>query len=350
MDSRYFSKKVVEWYQKNKRTLPWRDTSDPYKVWLSEIILQQTRVQQGLPYYKQFVKKFPTVRALAQASEEQVLRAWQGLGYYTRARNLHRCARLVRTRHNGKFPDSYSALLTLPGIGQYTAAAIASICYNEPVAVVDGNVFRVLARVFGIHQPINTSAGKKIFSDLANSLIPETQPALFNQAIMEFGALHCTPRNPFCADCIFKKQCVAYAGNLQAVLPVKQKKKSVRTRHFTYVVFRSDNALFMKKRSGNDIWKGLYDFYLIETPRPLLKPEQMLKKEIGTNYFNGEGFTRFHHQYKHVLSHQVVLARFMVTNAVPAKHLGLTKFTRKTIETLPKPTLITRFLKDAELL
>jgi len=350
MDSRYFSKKVVEWYQQNKRNLPWRDTTDPYKVWLSEIILQQTRVQQGLPYYKEFVEKFPTVKVLAQASEQRVLRAWQGLGYYTRARNLHRCARLVHTRFNGKFPDNYAALVTLPGIGPYTAAAIASICYNEPVAVVDGNVFRVLARVFGIHQPINTSTGKKIFSELANSLIPKSQPALFNQAIMEFGALQCIPRNPLCAGCIFKKQCAAHTGSLQAALPVKLKKKTIRTRYFTYLVFRSGNALYMKKRSEKDIWKGLYDFYLLETTRPLTKPEQVLKKQIGAKYVNGNGFTRFHHQYRHVLSHQVVLARFMVINGLPAKQLGLTKFTGKTIEALPKPALITRFLKEAELL
>lgn len=348
MDSRYFSKKVVEWYLKNKRNLPWRNTTDPYKVWLSEIILQQTRVQQGLPYYQQFVKKFPTVRVLAQATEQSVLRTWQGLGYYTRARNLHRCARMVSSQLDGKFPETYAALLNLPGIGQYTAAAIASICFNEPVAVVDGNVFRVLARVFGIHHPVNAPAGKKIVTELANTLIDKNNPALFNQAIMEFGALHCTPRNPKCSDCIFKKHCVANAGGLQPELPAKVKKKASRKRYFMYVVFRSGNSLYMKKRSGNDIWKGLYDFYLMESKKPVTNLSRAMKKEFGSNLSTGNEFS--HHQYKHVLSHQVILARFAVVNTTPPKQFGLMKVGYKTVEKLPKPILITRFLKDLQLL
>lgn len=350
MDSRYFSKKVVEWYLENKRNLPWRNTTDPYKVWLSEIILQQTRVEQGLPYYTLFTKKFPTVRALADAPVQLVLRAWQGLGYYTRARNLHRCARIVARQLNGKFPDNYAALLKLPGIGNYTAAAIASICFDEPVAVVDGNVFRVLARVFGIYEPINSVKGKHHFNELANKLIDKNRPALFNQAIMEFGALHCTPRNPLCAGCIFKKQCVANAGTLQTELPVKIKKKPVRNRYFTYVVFREGNFLFMNKRSGADIWQSLYDFYLVEGPQkitsawfqkhhPGLAPlVAQVKQPEATRW------------YRHDLSHQKIFARFLVVNGVPDKKLRLRKFSLKTVENLPKPVLISRFLKNAQLL
>ncbi len=351
MDSRYFSQKVVEWYLENKRNLPWRATTDPYRVWISEIILQQTRVQQGLPYYQQFVKKFPSIRTLAQASEQEVLRAWQGLGYYTRARNLHRCARIIVSQFNGKFPQHYKDLMKLPGIGSYTAAAIASICFGEPEAVVDGNVFRVLARVFGIAHPVNTTAGKRAFTELANALLEKSQPALFNQAIMEFGALYCTPKNPVCSDCIFNKRCEANAENLQTNLPVKLKKKEVRKRYFHYVVFRSGNNLFMKKRSANDIWNGLYDFYMLEGARPTSLHSLLSKENSGLAKLNKHsGLPSYSPQYKHVLSHQVVFARFLIINTTPEKKYGLRKFSLKTVEKLPKPVLISRFLKDSQLL
>ncbi len=204
MDNRYFSDKVVEWYKLNKRDLPWRETQDPYKVWLSEIILQQTRVNQGMPYYLKFLETFPTIQALASATEHEVLRLWQGLGYYTRARNLHKCAKVVVSRYGGRFPDNFKSLLELPGVGEYTAAAIASFSFKEPVAVVDGNVFRVLARVFGIENEINSPEGKKVFTTLANSLISKKFPDFHNQAIMEFGAVHCVPKNPSCPTCHFQ--------------------------------------------------------------------------------------------------------------------------------------------------
>src|SRR5690349_7153792 len=230
MDNRYFSEKVVKWYEKNKRDLPWRETRDPYKIWLSEIILQQTRVSQGMPYYLRFIEKFPTVAALASASEQEVLRLWQGLGYYTRARNLHKCAKKVATDYKSVFPYSFDELKKLPGIGDYTAAAIASIAYQEPVAVVDGNVFRVLSRVFGIETEINSPKGKKDFTQLANELISKKHPEKHNQAMMEFGALYCTPKNPSCTDCVFSSQCFAFKKNLQLVLPVKTKNKAARKR------------------------------------------------------------------------------------------------------------------------
>ncbi|HYG19647.1 MAG TPA: A/G-specific adenine glycosylase, partial [Ohtaekwangia sp.] len=243
MDNRYFPDKVVEWYDQNKRDLPWRQTRDPYKVWLSEVILQQTRVSQGLPYYLKFIEQYPDVHALAAASEQEVLRCWQGLGYYTRARNLHKCAKQVASAHRGIFPTSFAELKTLPGIGDYTAAAIASISFGEQVAVVDGNVFRVLARIFGIDKPINSPEGKNHFSTLANALISKhPQPDIYNQAVMEFGALHCVPKNPLCDSCPFKGICVAAMQELQHALPVKLKAKPVRKRYFNYFVIRKGHS------------------------------------------------------------------------------------------------------------
>ena len=264
MELRYFSKKVVEWYRLNQRSLPWRETKDPFHIWLSEIILQQTRVNQGLPYYEKFIEAFPSVDKLAAASEQKVLRLWQGLGYYTRARNLHKCAKMIVNSYGGSFPASYNELLLLPGIGAYTAAAIASISFNESVAVVDGNVYRVLSRVFGISTEINSPKGKKEFFELANQLIDKKNPAMFNQAVMEFGALFCKPVNPSCESCTFKASCFAYNNNLVASLPVKKKNKPARRRYFYYFVIQSGKSLLMSKRGKKDIWEGLYDFYLLE--------------------------------------------------------------------------------------
>src|SRR6185369_7763226 len=217
----FFSSMIIDWYHANHRNLPWRATIDPYKIWLSEVMLQQTRVAQGLPYYERFVCSFPTVFDLAMATEQNVLRLWQGLGYYSRARNLHRCAKEVVEKFNGHFPNSFNELSKLPGIGDYTAAAIASIAFRQPVAVVDGNVYRVLARVFGIEKDITSGEGKKHFFSFANELINKERPDLFNQAVMEFGALHCVPKKPKCGECIFSKSCEANQRNLQAVLPIK---------------------------------------------------------------------------------------------------------------------------------
>src|SRR5690606_37029166 len=275
MGKRYFSNKIVKWYSDNFRPLPWRETTDPYKIWLSEVILQQTRVAQGLPYYQQFVSRYPSVQHLASASEQEVLRLWQGLGYYSRARNLHQCAKLVAGQYNGRFPTSAQGLETLPGIGHYTAAAIASISFGERVAVLDGNVYRVLARVFGIDTPINTPQGLKVFSTLANELVPKANPAVHNQAVMEFGALFCTPRNPTCDDCPLRRSCVAYQRNMVDLLPVKRAKKKSRNRYFFYVVLENNNALLMRKRLEKDIWQGLFDFPLVERSRPV-KPQTLI--------------------------------------------------------------------------
>jgi A/G-specific adenine glycosylase len=349
MRTELFSSKIIDWYKANQRQLPWRTTKDPYRIWLSEVILQQTRVAQGLPYYERFIKIFPSVRELAKAPEKKVLRLWQGLGYYSRARNLHQCAKYIVKYLDQKFPDTFEELKKLPGIGSYTAAAIASISFSEPVAVVDGNVFRVISRVFGIDHDIGSTDGKKYFSLLANKLIDKDRPELFNQAIMELGALQCLPRNPLCEDCIFTKSCEANKNNLQGLLPVKSKKTKARTRYFYYFIIRQRNKMLLRKREGKDIWQGLYDFYLIETvgrhkPNMLIKKDMILMKSLIISESE---------IYKHILSHQKLFVKF-VTVEIPFANelepvfekLGLKWFSKERIERLPKPILIDRFLKE----
>lgn len=349
MGERYFSDKIVEWYLQNKRNLPWRETIDPYRIWLSEIILQQTRVNQGLPYYLKFIEQFPDVKALAAASEEEVLRLWQGLGYYTRARNLRKCAVEIAHDHQGVFPDSFDSLKKLCGIGEYTAAAIASFAFEQPVAVVDGNVFRVLSRVFGVDKDIGSSEGKAYFFKLANELIDKHRPGLHNQAIMEFGALHCTPLQPMCDGCIFERNCIAKNKGIQQELPVKQRLKSVKKRYFYYFVLKESGKIALRRREGKDIWKGLYDFYLVEKSRPVdplkIWRENMLMKSGGRNA--EPNFIS--PLYKHVLTHQIIYARFIVIDDIRKplqKESYLKLYSRKAISALPKPVLISRFLTD----
>ena len=349
MDKKIFSGKIIDWYKANQRNLPWRETRDPYKIWLSEIILQQTRVAQGLPYYEAFIKTFPTVFDLAKAPEQKVLRLWQGLGYYSRARNLHKCAKDIVQNFDGKFPGTFEELKKLSGIGPYTAAAVASIAFHEKVAVVDGNVFRVLARVFGVDKDIASDEGKKYFFALANELIDEKNPDIFNQAVMEFGALHCVPKNPKCDECIFSKHCEANQKNLQTVLPVKAKKIKIKTRYFYYFVIHSKNGILMHQRNAKDIWHGLYDFYLIEKKR-----SQKTKSLINEDEFlsNIKSF-RESEIVTHLLSHQKLKVKFIEAEKSfskkeeqLAKKLGLQIFTKKEIANLPKPVLIDRFLKS----
>ncbi|MBX2915528.1 MAG: A/G-specific adenine glycosylase [Cyclobacteriaceae bacterium] len=345
MNKTAFARLLMDWYDQNKRDLPWRHTRDPYKIWLSEIILQQTRVAQGLPYYLAFAKHYATIKKLAAAPQDEVLRLWQGLGYYTRARNLHACAKKVVAEYNGKFPDTYEELLKLPGVGSYTAAAIASFAFNEPVAVVDGNVFRVLARVLGIEHDIASPAGKKFFFEKANELIPKEKPAVFNQAIMEFGALQCTPVNPFCKSCPLARLCVANQQNLQTQLPVKLNRTTVKTRYFYYLVVRNGKQLLMRKRTTDDIWSGLYDFYLHEESKSL-NTRKLSEK------FQLTGSDRVSKEYKHILSHQKLVARFIEVTEINAKlkkqmdTAGLKSYTKKQVEHLPKPVLISRYLQD----
>lgn len=261
-----FSKTLIQWYLQNKRDLPWRNDTNPYTIWLSEIMLQQTRVAQGLPYFLRFTSDFPTVFDLANADEEEVLKLWQGLGYYSRARNLHKTAKQIAFELNGEFPKTYAALLHLKGIGEYTAAAIASFAYNENVPVVDGNVFRVLSRYFDVETDIASAGAKKEFTQLAAELLPKGNANIFNQAIMEFGALQCVPKNPDCGVCVFNDSCLALQKGKVSQLPVKSKKTKVTKRYFNYLVFLDENEnTIISKRTKKGIWHNLYEFPLLET-------------------------------------------------------------------------------------
>ncbi|MBL0308972.1 MAG: A/G-specific adenine glycosylase [Bacteroidetes bacterium] len=287
MDKTKFGQTLLKWNrEKNKRQMPWKGERDPYYVWLSEIILQQTRVEQGLPYYLKFKAAFPDVKSLALAKEDEVMKLWQGLGYYSRARNLHESAKYIHERLGDKFPDTFVEIKKLKGIGDYTAAAISSFVFGEKRAVVDGNVIRVLARYFGIQTAFDTTKGKKEFAVLAQKLIDERYPGEYNQAIMDFGAVVCTPQKPKCTDCPFKKTCVALLKNKIASLPKKGKKIEIKDRYFNYLLIRSSKEIFIQKRVGNDIWKGLYELPLIESPKPLRAniQKEVLKWMRANNY------------------------------------------------------------------
>lgn len=355
---KWFSKGLIDWYLLNKRDLPWRHVKDPYKIWLSEIILQQTQVTQGLSYYTNFTKSFPTVRHLAQANEDEVLKLWQGLGYYSRARNMHHSAKIILKDHKGRFPKSYAEIRDLKGVGDYTAAAIASFAYNLPHAVVDGNVYRVLSRVFGINTAIDTTPAKKEFQNLADVLLDKKDPATYNQAIMEFGSQHCKPVNPDCQNCILKNKCFAFKNSQVSDLPVKAKKTKVRTRYFNYVVLVNHKKEFLLfKRDKGDIWQGLYEFPLIET-KTEMQPDEFLASKDFTTFCPGKfGLTFVSKSYKHILSHQHLYARFYVirpkvtTVAGNMKNRQITK-TRVSLNKLSDyafPRLIMKFLDDCDL-
>ncbi len=351
MKHQIFSEKIISWYRENKRDLPWRNTRDPYKIWLSEVILQQTRVNQGLPYFERFISKYPNVAALAQAKEQDVLRTWQGLGYYSRARNLHRCAKIIYSEYEQKFPDSYQGLIKLPGVGAYTAAAIASFAFAEKVAVVDGNVYRVLSRVFGLHDDIATGKGQKVFARLAQELMPEKDPDVYNQGIMEFGALHCTPKNPDCASCILAVECEARRGELQTRLPVKSKKLKVRSRYFSYISVFSENRLLLRQRGQKDIWQGLYDFHLVETQHSVDLDHLYGMDPLVRSLRHPGVKVEVSHEYIHVLSHQKIFATFYTFYPEQAGYEvplngGYDFHSMDQVLDLPKPVLISRYLND----
>ncbi|WP_320816221.1 A/G-specific adenine glycosylase [Flavobacterium sp.] len=308
-----FSNVLINWYLQNKRNLPWRETKNPYYIWLSEIILQQTRVAQGLPYYETFLIEFPNVKVLANANEEQVLKLWQGLGYYSRARNLHFTAKYVTSELNGEFPKDYKGLLKLRGIGEYTAAAIASFSYNEPVAVLDGNVFRVLSRYFGVDLDISQPKTKIEFQKLAQSLLPVNNAAEFNQAIMEFGALQCVPKSPNCYDCIFNTSCYALQKNEVSNLPFKSKKTKVTKRFLNYLILQDSNKkIIVEKRVGKGIWRNLFQFPLIEEFEEKSSDTSMeLIKAFRFNDIKPIEILMLNENYiKHKLSHQDLHIRF----------------------------------------
>jgi len=340
-----FSNSLIQWYLQNKRDLPWRNNSNPYTIWLSEIMLQQTRVAQGLPYFLSFTNAFPAVFDLAKATEEEVLKLWQGLGYYSRARNLHQTAKKIAFEFNGEFPKTYIELVKLKGIGEYTAAAIASFAYNEDVPVVDGNVFRVLSRYFDIETDIASSVAKKEFTQLANELLPTGKANIFNQAIMEFGALQCVPKNPDCGNCIFNKSCLALKNKKVTQLPVKLKKLKVRHRFFNYLVFSdSTNKTIVRKRTEKGIWHNLYEFPLLETEKDdtiqklleLIQNQNFVNNTIDTlELWNSETLI-------HKLSHQHLYIKFWKIKVNGTIENGIDC---KSASELPYPIVIYNFIE-----
>ena len=334
-----FCKELIYWYEANKRDLPWRHTADPYKVWLSEIMLQQTKVDQGLSYYLKFVEHYPTVVDLAKATEKQVLRDWQGLGYYSRARNLHATAKIISEEFNGVFPSKYDDIIKLKGIGSYTAAAIASFSFGLPHAVLDGNVFRVLARLFGVEEDISSGQGKKVFQELATQLLDQHSPALYNQAIMEFGALQCVPKNPACEKCCFKNQCVAFNEGRIGDLPFKSKKTKVRQRWFNYLFVMNNNEVAFQERLAGDVWQGLYELPLVELNQKA--DSEQLVGALGS----GVKKVKLVGEQKHILSHQKIECLFWEVEFKEVPD-SMVFYSKKEIEELPKSVLINNFLID----
>jgi len=337
---------LITWYLQNKRDLPWRKTTDPYLIWLSEIMLQQTRVAQGMPYFFSFTTTFSTVFDLAKANEEQVLKLWQGLGYYSRARNLHKTAQIVAFEMNGIFPDNYTDLLKLKGIGEYTAAAIASFSYNECVPVVDGNVFRVLSRYFDIETDIAQASAKKEFAALALELMPKDNPAQFNQAIMEFGALQCVPKNPNCTECVFNNSCAALQKKKVNQLPIKLKKTKVRNRYFNYIV-AEDNLgnTVVQKRTSKGIWHNLYEFPLIETDK--VEDFKTVAQQINQRFFQEnkmESLMEYNQEsIVHKLSHQHLHIKFWKASLKGTVKNGIDLETAKKF---PFPIVIHNFIEE----
>ncbi|WP_305982197.1 A/G-specific adenine glycosylase [Roseivirga thermotolerans] len=349
MEREIFVNQLIRWYGHQKRDLPWRETRDPYKIWLSEIILQQTRVNQGMPYYLAFIERYPTVELLAKAPEQEVLRLWQGLGYYSRARNLHACAQTIVEQYHGCFPDTFDELLRLKGIGRYTAAAIASLAFNKPTAVVDGNVYRVLARVFGLYNDISESKTLKIFEQLANELIPANNAAEYNQAIMDFGATQCTPKNPACDTCPLHTICFAQQHGEVEKLPVKSRKTKVKKLYFDYFMFEHGQQILMHKRLGKDIWQGLYQFYLKES-KTKQKTEECLKHIPLIDHIHVQSVSS---PVRHLLSHREIFARFfrlrvndLNTFVSIQQELNLQAYSLSEVQDLPKPILIQNYLKS----
>lgn len=340
-----FSNVLIKWYLQNKRDLPWRNTTNPYPIWLSEIMLQQTRVAQGMPYFLSFTTAFPTVFDLAKANEEQVLKLWQGLGYYSRARNLHQTGQYIASDLDGIFPDNYSDLLKLKGVGEYTAAAIASFSYNEAVPVVDGNVFRVLSRYFDIETDIAVASAKKEFTALAFELMPKDNPAIFNQAIMEFGALQCVPKSPNCGVCVFNESCAALQKKKVDQLPVKSKKLKVRNRYFNYLVVADEKEnTIIQKRTAKGIWHNLYEFPLIETDKE--EDFDFISEQIQTDYFKDNTIISIlednHKSIIHKLSHQHLHIKFWKVNLNGSIQNGINN---DTLKTFPFPIVIHNFIE-----
>ncbi len=343
--------KLLNWYHQNKRELPWRNTTNPYKIWISEIILQQTRVKQGYQYYLNFIKRFPNVKSLAEAEEQEVLKQWQGLGYYTRARNLHKASKMIMCDFNGSFPTQYKDIISLAGIGEYTASAIASFAFQLPYAVLDGNVYRFLSRLFVDETPIQTSEAKKRFNQYATLLLNKKNPDIHNQAIMEMGALQCTPTSPNCVECPVNEHCKAFEMGKIEMFPVKKNKIKQRKRFFNYLFIVENGSTFIQKREEKDIWKNLYEFPLVESEK-VLDWEELIKNETFNSYFQEECNLKSVSSIidiKHVLTHQKIMARFFVLNVVKLKPQNTLEVTFEELKQYPITRLIEIFLEKQKL-
>ncbi len=345
----FFAKNLINWYLDNKRDLPWRSTKDPYFIWLSEIILQQTRVAQGTPYYLAFTRAFPQVKSLANAPQDKVLKLWQGLGYYSRARNLHIAAKYIANELDGRFPSTYKGLLQLKGVGDYTASAVGSICFDLPTAVVDGNVYRVLSRLFGITTPINTTQGTKDFKALAQQLLDTSDPGTYNQALMEFGARFCVPQNPNCEQCIFQYKCDAYKNKQVANLPVKLKKLKIKKRYFNYIVILSqEHQTILRQRTNKGIWQQLFEFPLVETQKEV--DQSQLKEApqcVEILKQNGIDCLTLYQEKSviHKLSHQHLYTRFWIAQTKSKLPQGILI---DKIDNYAVPVLISNFISEFE--
>lgn len=340
-----FSEILMDWYVENKRELPWRDTSDPYLIWISEIILQQTRVVQGTEYFLRFVRRFPDVGSLASASEDEVMKYWQGLGYYSRARNLHAAAKSM----NGVFPVTYKEVRALKGVGDYTAAAVCSFAYGMPYAVVDGNVYRVLSRYFGIDAPIDSTEGKKIFTALAEEMLHKSRPADYNQAIMDFGAIQCTPQNPHCMYCPLAESCFALSKGLVMQLPVKQHKTKTTNCYFNYMYVRIGAYTLIRKRTEDGIWKNLFELPLIEAEKDLSEAEFLASPQLHELLAGGEVLSvrSLLRNVKHVLSHRIIYTNFYEVELPEgtSSFSGYQRVQREELEQYAVPRLIHAFLE-----
>lgn len=346
---RFFTDCILTWNRlHNRRTMPWKGEKNPYRIWLSEIILQQTRVEQGWPYYERFIGSYPTVDKLAKAPEEEVFRLWQGLGYYARCKNMLAAARTIASTHKNQFPQTYEEIAALKGVGAYTAAAIASFAFNLPYAVLDGNVYRVLARYFGIDTPTDTTVGKKLFTALANEVLPKDKAGTYNQAIMDFGAVVCKPQQPLCPSCLLASKCEAYQKGLTDLVPVKSKKLKIKKRYFHYLLLEQKGRVLIRKRTGKDIWQNLHEFVLLETSAPV--NDSALQQSTGFQSLLGDldyKIVDSTAEIKQQLSHQTIHARF-IRLEVPASFNapdGYQLVTEKQLQKLAFPKIIVDYLQ-----
>lgn len=346
-NKRFFTKHLLDWNrEENTRKMPWKGEKEPYKIWISEIILQQTRVKQGLHYYERFIKQFPDIKSLSEADEKEVYKLWEGLGYYTRCKNLMVTAKIIQTQHGGVFPEKFEEILSLKGIGNYTAAAIASFAFNKPHAVLDGNVFRVLSRFFGIEMPVNSPKAKNYYAELAESLLDRDQPASYNQAIMDFGAEICKPQQPLCEKCPLHKKCIAYLENKTGQLPVKIAANKQKKRFFIYAIIEYRNKIYVRKRKEKDIWQNLYEFFLIEK-KGLEENFNMiadLERELQIPQ-KGYSVLSISDALSQKLTHQIITGRFIhIRIKKPLIREGYFPVNETDLQSLPFPKLIADYL------